>query len=468
MRENMDIDGSLSICEDTRVKRILQSVETGLRSWYSIVNTFGLNENDKVKWEEELQDEIEACVNDCHAAAIEKQQALIDKIESLLTESEKMCKKLTIQMPSFAPTNQGLYNDEKYLIELVKGWQEEITTRTVEIDNLKTRRDEVSKSLGREPFFVKESPLPSRDEIEMYKIKLQELEVEKQHRIEKFRDLQERIIALSDEIKFMPKLDFERDIITGDNLLFFEASDENMQRVEQFHFDLLEMREKIEQELNKLREALEHLWKVLEEDVKYCNDFIQTHVGLNYKTLEAFKTEVKRCELIRKTNLGKFIVKLRTELIDRWNEAGFSEARRAEFAIYMEDDMFTEDLLTLHDMQIERVKAYLRNNQEIFELLKQRDVLYKRMRDLDERANAPDRFKNRGGQLLKEEKERKAVTKKIPCIEEQLLNLAVQYEEKHGEKFTYFDDTIESLIERSREVLEQEKKEQMSAKETKT
>jgi len=34
---------------------------------------------------------------------------------------------------------------------------------------------------------------------------------------------------------------------------------------------------------------------------------------------------------------------------------------------------------------------------------------------------APDRYKNRGSQLLKEEKERNALSKRIPKIEEQFF-----------------------------------------------
>lgn len=41
------------------------------------------------------------------------------------------------------------------------------------------------------------------------------------------------------------------------------------------------------------------------------------------------------------------------------------------------------------------------------------EVQFEKLKELDQRANDPDRYHNRGGQLLMEEKERKAAEKVI-------------------------------------------------------
>ena len=48
---------------------------------------------------------------------------------------------------------------------------------------------------------------------------------------------------------------------------------------------------------------------------------------------------------------------------------------------------------------------------KIFELLNEWEIQFEKLKDLDKRANDPDRYHNRGGQLLMEEKERKAAEK---------------------------------------------------------
>lgn len=47
----------------------------------------------------------------------------------------------------------------------------------------------------------------------------------------------------------------------------------------------------------------------------------------------------------------------------------------------------------------------------IFDLLDKRSELFNKMQELDNRADDPDRYHNRGGQLLAEEKERKIIEK---------------------------------------------------------
>lgn len=65
---------------------------------------------------------------------------------------------------------------------------------------------------------------------------------------------------------------------------------------------------------------------------------------------------------------------------------------------------------------------------------------------LEKRATQPDRYKNRGGQLLKEEKERNALSKRIPHIEEQLIELSKAYETRNGKPFLTWGETIDTII----------------------
>lgn len=47
----------------------------------------------------------------------------------------------------------------------------------------------------------------------------------------------------------------------------------------------------------------------------------------------------------------------------------------------------------------------------MFELLSEWETQWETMKELDQRANDPERYHNRGGQLLMEEKQRKATEK---------------------------------------------------------
>lgn len=64
------------------------------------------------------------------------------------------------------------------------------------------------------------------------------------------------------------------------------------------------------------------------------------------------------------------------------------------------------------------------------------------MEALEAKANDPNRFNNRGGQLLKEEKERKAISSKLPKIEQQITELVQAYEAKENTAFLVFGEDI--------------------------
>lgn len=76
-----------------------------------------------------------------------------------------------------------------------------------------------------------------------------------------------------------------------------------------------------------------------------------------------------------------------------------------------------------------------------------RNEHWKKLEELDQQALAPDRYKNRGGQLLLEEKQRNFLRKGIPKIEQKLVELSEKYERETGKVFTSWGKTIGSLIE---------------------
>lgn len=86
-------------------------------------------------------------------------------------------------------------------------------------------------------------------------------------------------------------------------------------------------------------------------------------------------------------------------------------------------------------------------NREIFELLKERNSWWERKKAMDAKQNDPNRYNNRGGQLLQEEKERKMADIKIPKIEMKIAALAEAYYEKTKRKFTINGDCLIDLME---------------------
>lgn len=69
------------------------------------------------------------------------------------------------------------------------------------------------------------------------------------------------------------------------------------------------------------------------------------------------------------------------------------------------------------------------------------------MKELERGEEHPDRYKNRGGQLLKEEKERKKLQRQLTQVETKLKALSKQYSiENNGKQILVYGQTIDSYI----------------------
>ena len=83
---------------------------------------------------------------------------------------------------------------------------------------------------------------------------------------------------------------------------------------------------------------------------------------------------------------------------------------------------------------------------ELFDLFGKWEQLWEKMLCLENNTKASERFKNRGGQLLKEEKERNALKKRMSNLESTIMSLAQEFETKNGRLFCINGDSIVTII----------------------
>lgn len=229
-----------------------------------------------------------------------------------------------------------------------------------------------------------------------------------------------------------------------------------MTKLKEFRDELKHKVDTAKEHVEDIKQELIALWKYLDEPEHICQSFLNSYIGYSVATINALSTELERCKEKRKQNIARYVSQVRSELVKLWDLCKFSEQQRRQF-IHFNSHTYTEDLLTLHELEVKRIQEFYETNKSIFELLQERDNLWTKMKELLQRANDPDRFYNRGGQLLMEEKERKTIQKKLPKIEEQLGNLIKDYESIHGEVFTINGMSVEELLKESWEHLNEEK-----------
>lgn len=88
---------------------------------------------------------------------------------------------------------------------------------------------------------------------------------------------------------------------------------------------------------------------------------------------------------------------------------------------------------------------------EIYALIEKYKDLWQKIKELEKEEEQPDRYKNRGGKLLREEKERNKLQKQISLAEDKLLKFSSEYYLQHGKPFLTRGVTIDYYINHERE-----------------
>lgn len=156
---------------------------------------------------------------------------------------------------------------------------------------------------------------------------------------------------------------------------------------------------------------------------------------------ELLSKELQRCENLRSENLSVLIDHLRAE-IKQWSKMTLQYPIVHKY----KKKCYTEDQLELLEKKLDDLQRYYNNNKYIFELYAKLVKLWERIETLDEKAKEPNHFRNRGGQLLCEERERNHIRIKLPKIEEKLIHLVQDYEKKLGQPFLVYGEEIMSRI----------------------
>ncbi|KAK3927124.1 Protein regulator of cytokinesis 1 [Frankliniella fusca] len=371
---------------------------------------------------------------------------VVQRIEQYVKDIRKLGKELsgeTIPIPEEQLDSTPLYQVEKRLAEKWQSMLKVREDRVEQLEELQKRLDDVQDKLGQK------DPAPysggiTEFEIEALKCRVVLLEQEKDRLQTVFNDTRNAIQKIFAELNIVPSFHFDKVVLLEPNSFIF--SHENMSALKKLH-------QKMEQKLSdsrdtatELRERLSNLWERLQISSDHREAFLHNHRGYSHPTICALKEELKRCEALKKANIEKFVCQLREEIVSWWERCYFSEQQKNEFQAFYYTD-FNEDVLELHELEVNKLKTFYENNRDIFQLAEKRNELWQHMLELEARANDPNRlFNNRGGKLLREERERNVLAKTLPKIETELKERLMTYQEENSSPFLINGQNLIELI----------------------
>jgi len=382
-----------------------------------------------VKEESKLKDSLQA--------KIEKQKPLITQLN------------VELSLPEYKyPNNLPLLQTDELLGKKCRELQAMKNKRMAEYASLKAVEEELCDQLYITPYYVEKGIVPSQKQLKDIKEHIETLQAEKNKRELQISSQKLEIMQLYDELGLTPQhfqshASFSQEFI-GDETLTCYLPPEKMEKVagvlEDLHFRRIEVQLKVD----TFRQKINVLWDRLE--TPECDRNVL--FNLKQDNLQILQLTLQELERIKLENMKKFIEKVRCELVNLWDKCYYSKEQRSRFYAF-EDESYTEELLLLHEGELSKMQAYYGKHKDLFCNFSKWNKNFEQMVELDKKSRMPDpnRYKNRGGGLLNEEKKREKLKKQLPKIEEDLFHAVKKWQNDMSEPFLIEGVGIESFIE---------------------
>jgi len=415
--------------------------------------------------EERLSD-IDDCIVTFISTIQKDVQDEFDKLcrykQDLLNKIQKMTSDL--YLPPYVPEENLtlLQNCKKFKTEFSK-LNNIREKRMLKWQELRDKQLQLCNILGiKTPEQVSmQTDIPTENELDKFASVILELEKEEKRRKEKYKILKDMIL------KCMDLLECDDEEISA-QLEPRNYSEENLKKLSETHSKLEALYVKNCSKYAKLKERLMSLYERLDITGPERDLFLHEHSTCKPSLMIEMELKIEEYEELKKQNIGKFIEKIREELITEYDRCYIdTEQRDAFFALPNEP---CEELLELYEKELDRLKKYYEHNHEILERFKKWRLMWKELIELEVKASDPGRFNNRGGQLLAEERKRKTLQRNLPKVEKDLINLNNKYLADNGKKFKVFatdlDEFIAGCWDELNHAKEVEKRERQKAKMT--
>lgn len=209
-------------------------------------------------------------------------------------------------------------------------------------------------------------------------------------------------------------------------------------------------KEEHEARIQELYNMVEPLWTKLGVEQETMDCFVEMNRGSGEATIKAvscfylyiyiliqlqYEAEYERLLELRRASLSSFILSTRSTIVALQTSLLMSPRSQSASFPEMHDEEYTEDLLHLHEKQVERLEEEVESKKNILPKVREWFRLVEDEEELERNERDPNRFSRRGGAMLREEKLRKRVNVLKPKIEMDLLSLLPTWEEENGRPF---------------------------------
>ncbi|KAL3864027.1 hypothetical protein ACJMK2_005739 [Sinanodonta woodiana] len=372
---------------------------------------------------------------------------IIRNIKEYTREMEALCQELAV--PEFElKKSSAILQQEKDLRAKLDSLKKEKQERLRTLKKLKDQDQVLCDVMSMTPYYIPTGCTPTSEQLQALEKHVNSLTAEKEKRFKEFVSTKQKIVDLFLEMDRNPDTDLEREVLCEEDQCFI-LSVENMSAIKVLLAEAERSKHEMEKRVKDLWDRIHILWERLSIPQEETTAFTNGKEGYKTSVFKALKEEVDRCEKLKFNNMQKFVEGMRKELVSWWDKCFYSDVQR-EYFKPMKDDNYTEELLELHEKEVNKMKEYYDKYSSMLQKVERREKLFTDMVEFETKASDPNRFFNdRGGKFLQEEKARKKITKELPKMEAELREEVAAWEKEHGEIVLIYGKRVVAYLEQS-------------------
>ncbi|KAL8202903.1 UNVERIFIED_CONTAM: hypothetical protein K2H54_030411 [Gekko kuhli] len=400
------------------------------------------------------------------AVKVHIEKLLEDMIEEERNLKEKIENDIEIQRKQLSIIRNELKLDSYQVEEGLSMLQLEREFRLALEAAVKEKRDRLEKlkqlqqedqalcvELCATPYYIPTGSVPTSLELAELKEHVQNLLQIKEQRLEEFLKLRREIRQYNKEIGHIPDGTLENEILLDDEE-YICLTKKNIEDLKSLVNQLQVKKESMTASLETVVKEVQLLWDRFQWPQEHQEDFKRiTSKHSISEALRMWEEELLNLEELKKEKLKDLILKVRQQLKSYWQKCFYSDEQRAAFQPFYNDN-FTEDLLSQHDEELLNMKLKYEKNQLMYTSVHKWATTWERFIELEKKSTDPSRLLNRGGNLLKDERERLKIQKQLLKLSEDLKESVESWERENGADFLVnnerFLDSIAHQLEHHR------------------
>ncbi|XP_074092311.1 protein regulator of cytokinesis 1-like [Macrotis lagotis] len=424
----MNNDTMLEVLVEDSMTYFYKALDQLREIWDSI----GITEDQRLQRLEVVREQVQSLLDMMIIEEESLKEKLLKRINAYREEQDTLLKELKLEpiLEGEETTILKLEKDLRTQVEKLKRQKEE---RIQQQKLLQEQDQKLCEILCELPYNFDSDSVLSEEELNQFRSHLTALVQTKASRLEEFVSTKKQILFCMENLDHTPETNFEREVIYKDEETFC-LSMENITALKNLRLQLEVEEAEHEALCEGLRSRIRDLWEWLQISRQERAALAMFMTGSKTKIRTVLQSEVDRLEKLKIQNMEKVIEAIRVELALYWEKCFYSQQQREAFTPYYDED-YTEILLQQHDAEVASLKQYYEMHKELFEGVKKWEKNWSLFLEFERKASDPSRFINRGGNLLKEEKQRAKLQKTLSKLEEELNAQIEIWEKEHSKTF---------------------------------